>query len=261
MQAHNRTAHRSLPLINVARQKFVLVNTLGMILALLMYCQIASADSDSACMKVAQHEAVTYFLVDRTDKLENVEQLKQTIAAVRSMVQPGERLIVGVSTGKGSDARILMDLTVPKSSLWVSKLKTRADEKKFNDCFSDFRNGILVQDESHKHSALVETLRFVGKVLKADEAKRKRLIVFSDMIQNSNTLSFYKARKMNVKSLINKVEDEYLLGDFKGVEVHVSGAGGNVAERKGRAIEAFWGQYFEKSGGELKFYGPVLVAS
>ena len=72
--------------------------------------------------------------------------------------------MVGTSTGTVNSTRVILDYVRPKATLWDSKLKIRAKEKKFEECFDKMLEKALAQDEEYKHSALLETLRFVGKV-------------------------------------------------------------------------------------------------
>ena len=234
---------------------------LAALFSLLLVGPVAAIEPITDCMETADHAAVTYLLIDRSDQLEDVENLKQSLSVLKKMIEPGERLIVGVSTGEASSTRVVMDVVRPTKSLWVSKLKIRAGEKKFSECFGKMQQSVIKQDESHKKSALIETLNVVSKALATDSSKKKRVIVFSDMVQNSTTISFYKQKSLNPESTLKRVEKEQLVCSFPTVEFHVAGAGTGVSDKKARAIEAFWTRYIEKTGGTLKFYGPVLFAS
>lgn len=220
-----------------------------------------AAEIPLECIEEAEHNAVTFLLIDRSDKLENVQALEQTLQRVRKMIEYGERLVVGFSTDKASEARVILDITKPKKSVWVSTLKIRAAEKKFTECFKKMETLVKEQSESYKASAILETLSFVSKVLIADKAESKRVVMFSDMVQNSSSVSFYGMKNVDPEAGIKKAEKEYLIFDFKGVDFYVAGAGIGVSDKKARAIEQFWKRYIEKTGGTLRFYGPVLLTS
>ena len=228
-------------------------------LTCITYSSTALAADD--CIKPEKHETVSYLLVDRSDRLENKDGFDKSLTALESMLQPGERLIVGLSTGKGSDTTVLMDLVKPKGSMWVSMLKTRADTKKFTSCFDSVKSKLAETDEEHDKSALLETLGFVSKVLKNDSASKKRLFLYSDMMQNSPSVSFYSMKPFDPETAMKKVEKEYLLSKFPEVSVLVAGTGATVTDAQARRLEAFWTNFFEKTGGSLDFYGPVLLSS
>ena len=234
---------------------------LFMIICFLCSINVCGAQVNKDCLSSEKHDSVTYLLVDRSDELKDTQNLRQSLAVAKGMITAGERLIVGVSTGKASETRVLMDYVKPKKSLWVSKLKIRAAQKKFDDCFNKVAKQIEVQNESHKSSALLETLGVVSKALKSDSSKTKRVIMFSDMVQNSSAISFYKSPVVNTAKTIKKVESEFLMSSFKGVEFHVAGVGTGTSDKKARSIEQFWAKFIETAGGDLRFYGPVLFAS
>ncbi len=91
-------------------------------------------------------------------------------------------------------------------------------------------------------------------------AKEKRLIIHSDIIQNSKFLSFNRdGGKKSPEKLISYIEKDYLMPSLSGFDVHVAGVGGNVSDRRTRHVEQFWEKYFEVAGSELQFYGPLLL--
>ena len=213
------------------------------------------------CMEGGESSAVTYFLVDRSDELEDLQNLKQSLAVLRKMLKPGERLLVGVSTGAAAQTHVVFDMALPVKSLWVSKLKIRAASRKFDQCFAKMTEAIQVQGESHKRSALLETLHVVSKALGHIKSEKKRVVVYSDMVQNSAEISFFGKQAVDPASAIKRLEKKKLLSSFPSVEFHVAGAGVGISESKSRAIEEFWKTYIERCGGTLAYYGPVLFAS
>lgn len=211
------------------------------------------------CNVSDEHEAVTYFLIDRSDTFENEEGFKQTLQTLHKLIQPAERLVVGVSTGKASETRVLADLVLPKKSLWESTMKIRAKEKLFETCLKEVENSLLSYKESHERSALLETLNFVAKVLDADKSTKRRVVLYSDMMQNSPSLSFYSYKEIQPEPILKKIEQEGLVWKFPGVEFYVAGTGTNMSDKQARMLEQVWTKYFEKVGGAMKFYGPILV--
>lgn len=223
--------------------------------------QDAFAVDAANCIVPNEHESVTFLLIDRTDELKNVDNLDKSLEALKALLQPGERLVAAVSTDRASETRILLDIVRPKGSLWVSKLKIRAQEKHFEDCFGQLRSEMLVQDEEHPSSALLETLSFASKALSSDHSPKKRLVIFSDMMQNSKELSFYGVKNFVANDFVQRAEKLSLVWDLRDVQVAVAGVGSGVSDSTGRAIEGFWKQYFEKTGASLNYYGPVLLAT
>lgn len=215
------------------------------------------------CVQPDEHEAFTYFLVDRSDKLDDTDGLRQVFSAIDSNIKSNKadiRLVVGVITGKTAKTRILMDRVRPGDNLFESVIKLRKKKRLFFNCLKDEEAILLKQSESSKTSAILETIEYVANVFRSDNSPQKRLVIYSDMIQNSEVLSFYRGSGgAPIDDLINRIEKESLMPDWSGVEIYIAGVGGSVSDKKARRIRRFWQSYFKKAGGNLRFYGPLLT--
>jgi hypothetical protein len=233
-------------------QKFRLV----LLLVLFFVAEISHADE---CLKREEHSSVTFLLIDKTDKNTNIQQLTQSFDALVEKIVPGERFVAGVSTGKQSEARIIVDVVKPEGSVWESVLKIRAKEKGFATCLQRARTELTNQNESHPSSALLETLIFVSSFLNADSASEKRVMLLSDMVQNSTVLSFYGKGALQPAAAIKTAETNKLLANFPGVSVIVAGAGTHTTDERSRKIEEFWRLYFERAGAKVLFFGTIFL--
>lgn len=234
------------------------------VLAILGYAGGVSAASELKCIQGGDesYEMFTYLIVDRSDKVELTAPLDQIFSTIKDNVArdaSGKRLMIGVITDKVAQTRIAMDRVWPKESVWENRIKLLKERKDFGRCIEDTKKSLMQQTESHKGSAVIETLAFIAKIFQSDTARHKRLIIFSDMVQNSEVLSFYgNSGAATVDALIDRIRKEHLLPSFKGVEIFVSGAGGSISDKRARKVEEFWARYFEASGASLRFYGPLL---
>ncbi len=233
------------------------------LISVLLFMHIAtqaaySSELPAACKAAGEHDTTVLLLIDRSEKLTDVQPLEQTLQVVKSLVPPGGRLVVELITEKMANTRVILDLAKPKHTVWVSALKIRAGEKVFDDCFAALTKHVLEQNETYKTSAILETLSFAAKMLAADKAAVKKIVIYSDMIQNSPAISFYSTEKVDPAASFAQAKKEMMIYDLKGMKVYVGGAGLGVSDKKARAIEQFWKQYFETAGAELVFYGPVL---
>jgi hypothetical protein len=228
----------------------------GCLLLLTIFTSSALADE---CLKREDHTRVTFLLIDKTDKNVNLDQLTQSFDALQEKIAAGERFVVGVSTGKQSEARIVVDAVKPQGTVWESVLKIRAKEKAFGRCVERARAELINQNESHPTSALLETLAFVSSFLAADSASNKRLMLLSDMIQNSPTLSFYGKGVLQPAAAIKTAEGNKLLSAFPAVSVIVAGAGTHTTDDRSRKIEEFWRLYFEKASAKVAFFGTIFL--
>lgn len=106
--------------------------------------------------------------------------------------------------------------------------------------------------------------------IKEVKAKRKIVILASDMLENSSISSFYSnnaVRQIVPNDELKKVQNNNLFSDFGGAEVYVIGAG-TIAPVKGdtyrdpkklNALKSFWEEYFKQSNAKLVEMGqPAL---
>lgn len=217
--------------------------------------------AEDKCSQQAAHTAMTYVLIDRSDKIADLDGFNKSFTALSSGFQAGERVVVGLSTDKVADTKVLIDFVKPEESVWTSTLKIRALQRQFAACLDQSAKDAVSEQPKFEKSALAETLSFVSRILQQDSSASKRLMVYSDMIQNSSALSLYSLhdKDFNTPALLKRLEQEKLVPSLPNVAVYVAGAGARSTEKRGRLLEEFWRAYFEKAGASVKFFGPVLL--
>lgn len=116
-------------------------------------------------------------------------------------------------------------------------------------------------------SEIVGAFRDIGGRLKASEAKTRVVIVATDGLQHSATLTFYdhKAiRLLDADKEATSLRARGLLSDLAGARVYVFGGGlappdaGFRDQSELVALEAFWRRYIKDSGGELVAFGKPV---
>ncbi len=119
-----------------------------------------------------------------------------------------------------------------------------------------------------KKTAILDALYVTRKVLQSESGKkaaRRTIIVFSDMVEDSERANFEQEYLSagRIKTLLSIEEKNSRLPDMKGVDVWVAGATPNRAmgEARIRSIETFWEAYFARCGALLTpdRYGPALL--
>jgi len=124
-------------------------------------------------------------------------------------------------------------------------------------------------------SDIVGTVRDVGaSVMSKISAKVKRVLLVSDMLENSDITSFYSrgsVRRIDARRELALVEARGMLTDLRHAKVFVIGAGiihtdpsrPNTDEHRDQgtlqALRAFWSGYFEKSNARLIEFGQPLL--
>lgn len=218
------------------------------------------ADTGASCIATDEHSKTTFLLLDGSDSKVLGTALAQFLATVKGMIRPGERVVAGMIADKRANAKIFIDVVNPEPSAWQPTMLIRKKQKNFADCLKSLEGQVSTAKDLPQ-TAILETLSFVNQVMSADAATDKRIMIFSDMIQNSDLISFYKLGKETSDQLVTKVKTAGLVFNFGGANAYVAGVGGTQSDKQARQTEDFWRNYFSKSGINLKFYGPVLVAA
>lgn len=128
------------------------------------------------------------------------------------------------------------------------------------------------EDMNIPKTELVGNLSNLGdSVISRSGAPRKVVLLFSDMLENSDISSFYQAgalKKINAGTEIAKFKQEGLLSNWGEAEIFIVGAGllpakyadAYRSENKMRPIRSFWEQYFQGSNAQLAGWGqPALL--
>lgn len=121
-------------------------------------------------------------------------------------------------------------------------------------------------------SEIIFSLRKLGNDMQARDMRSPRVLLLSDMLENSDYFTFYSGNKVAVsdpEKALQNLHAQGLFGNLVGAQVYVSGAGTvtpgiMTTYRSGALIdklETFWGRYFEKSNAKLKAFGAPKLLS
>lgn len=242
-------------------------------LLLLLLCCCVCFPQTVLADKTLQYSTLTVFMVDRSDKLSNPDQIKTICDLLEKKAaanSDGERVISVAITGKGITMRKLMDSARRQERFFTSTMKIRKDISKMGKAFSTLRHDLTDKEESHDSSAILETIMHASRIFQndpmaaADKLTKKRLVIYSDMLQNSDSITFYgtkgKGFLADLDTTFSFLTKDSLMPDLQGVQTYIAGAGGNVSDSRGRQAEKFWRRLFHESGAEIKNYGPLLLA-
>lgn len=120
-------------------------------------------------------------------------------------------------------------------------------------------DAFLAEDRWSMKSHILDALSLASQVLESLGRDRKILVVFSDMIEESDRYDFFgqPLDRARIEEILALEQERGRMPDLEGVEVFVAGAGaGPYAQRlsteKLAAIRAFWLQYFAETGADLR---------
>lgn len=107
--------------------------------------------------------------------------------------------------------------------------------------------------------ALINASKYLHSI---EDARDRRLVILSDMVQSGRGYHFGKIRWS--AETIEEMMDEVELPDLTGVSVYVVGAGATAPDSftsdQIAGMEAFWGRLIEGAGGSLESYASTLLS-
>ncbi|MCG2586785.1 hypothetical protein [Massilia sp. TS11] len=213
--------------------------------------------------------------------------------AVRPQLQPGTQVAVyrfsafsqgryldGVAGGTLEapiDARLRDSISVPKLRQFDSCLKGQAEfgQRLVREAIGKV---LAASTSTLARSDILSSLSALSQQVAAAQAGRRKVLLVSDMLENSSISSFYQnggVRRIDPNVELKKLEQEKLTADFGGAEIYVMGAGliggDTKSSNKGpqsyrdpktmAALKSFWDTYFRRSHADLiEFGAPALLA-
>ena len=106
----------------------------------------------------------------------------------------------------------------------------------------------MLESPAARRSPIMESLQalLVGAPGFVDAAWPRRVIIASDLIQNSETFSFYRGDTW--KRFVRSPDAQRLAGRLEGVEVEICRVPRPGAAVNRKAVDDFWANYFERAG-------------
>lgn len=234
-------------------------------------------------------EMSTVVLLDETTLFDHVQQ-QHIVEQVVSLIQPGYELgVFSFSAFIGGrytqpvlehvysspiGAAIRETIRKPSLSIFDRCLRIQKYEaegqirRSLAAYFARSSDGISKSD-------IVATIHDVGaSVVAKSKAKAKRILIISDMLENSDITSFYlrgNLRHIDAKREMALFQDRGMVTDMRGAMVYVIGAGvvptdpskPNTDRHRDQAalrgLKEFWKSYFEKSNAHVVEFGEPLL--
>ena len=234
-----------------------------------------------ACAHPAEAQSIDYcktsersilFLIDRTTDYDQQDEETLVGGLDRFFKELGtsDRLLLYTIGANAADSRRLFDACVPgcpEEGLFSGLLSAcksvvaRADRQRFTRELLTTLIGLLKQHVDYDASAIVETIQSVMESNRNDHLAR--LVIFSDMLQNSDLLTFRQLVQKGAEAASRRVEAAALMPDLQGVAVDAFGIGrSHVKGRPGlspaalRLLKTFWQDVFQRGGAASVAIGP-----
>jgi hypothetical protein len=148
--------------------------------------------------------------------------------------------------------------------LLVKKEKKIADEelnKMKEEIYRDVETLLLRKNLKRKilKTDILSSLHIVERVFKAYENERNILVIFSDMIEDSDNYNFEKEMLLpeRIEAILSKEKKQGRMPDLTGVKVYIVGARSHNTNQF-FSIQNFWLAYFKDCGADVKNYGALI---
>ena len=204
----------------------------------------------------------TLVLVDGSCSRTNLAAYRDAWQKVAIGVRGGDRLVLGRISSDLLEFRPDLDREMAATNALFDNALDRADrEKAFSQIVAEGLSKALAVPCSQR-TAILDTLDVAARFLAADRRPHRRLVIMSDMLEDSEHAKFENGLQVSAwKSLLKLRREQHAIPNFAGVEVHVVGAAASSAGLP-REVQNFWTAYMAEAGASLpvEHYGPVLFA-
>jgi hypothetical protein len=220
---------------------------------------IARSRIDGCPLDDREISGVDILLVDASDPLTLFQQqlLGKTIDRMQSSLQPEEQVIVYKLTEEGGEllAPVFEGCSLDngkKANLLYEnpELIQKNFEKNFSQPLKDRFSKIELNNQM-KTSPIIEAINLAAQRMEGNEVKHKKLIVMSDMLQNSSMGSQYSQHSLDQKKAFSLIK-----GHLQGVEVQVVYlSNGKSRQLQTDSHQRFWKEFFKAGGAKsVRFF-------
>lgn len=151
--------------------------------------------------------------------------------------------------------RITFSLAQGGNSITTNQFDRKREVQKFKKSLTDFLDSLAVDTVGRDHSSVYLAIaQELNRLARDKTADRKLLLVYSDLMENTQAISFYSKKTISLlHSSPEKISDLLLaqmpLGDLSGTEVHFVFQPGNIQDDAAfRLVSGFYKKLLEGKG-------------
>jgi len=225
----------------------------------------------AGCGLKKQEEKCIFVLFDVSGStLASRQQYYQDFQKVLNKIKGGDRLIADLITENPLSQSVFpINEKIPKYSIFFpggpDEYRTRTIQQKTN--ILNKAKKLVFNSTGRQKTKILDSLRLAERVFKTYKEPKKELIIFSDMIEESEYYNFItmKLSDKEIEQIIEKERkrEETGLPDLCGAKVYVvTGTySKNITTKKILNIKKFWLRYFKECGADLtkERYGSCLL--
>ena len=203
---------------------------------------------------------ITLVLLDGSCSRVNLTAYQDAWTRVVETVADGDRLVLGRVTSDLREFRPDFEHALPAKLALLDNALDRARRIREFDAASKSALTRALDQPCSQNTALLDTFEIAGRLLAADARPTRRLLVFSDMLEDADGVRFIAGlSESRVRQLIEARTTAHRMAALPGVHVHVVGAAAPTPQLA-KQVERFWLAYFGAAGASLRpeHYGPVF---
>lgn len=212
-----------------------------------------------SCNSTGQYKAEASFMIDKTDSnllaQPDVNAIKQLIPADKDNWQ-GYRYRQQIISD--ADVNPIYEEDLASSCEYLSNIYDKTDEvQKFfsgiDTALQKTKSVNLVKTHSSIYAPMVKELNHLSE----STAKRKVLVIYSDMMENSYLANFYeKSTIIKLQNTPEEIQQQFEkalpIGNLKGIEVNIIyQASNNEASRVFTIVSGFYKKLLEDKGAKV----------
>ena len=221
-------------------------------------------DPESGCLVGQKTDSISVILFDQSDEFEqgDYDRAKILVTKILESLKKNEKLLfLELNPKSAYEPIVLFNKCAPKNPVNVniiieSEKKLKKEMDQFTTSFFESTE-VSFKRKRANSSPILESLAYVVKRPDFVHSESKRIYIFSDMIQNSKQLNFYK--RVPVSSELKNINLPIGELNFIGANVHML----YVARRSmwgGRnRIKKFWDEWFRSKGAYPKWDSDISV--
>jgi hypothetical protein len=219
-------------------------------------------------------DSTTLMLVDRTTAYDGTDQevFKSSLNRLQGSLEAGDRLIIQTITGSYTESRKVFDECMPgcpETGLmeWLTgscrDIIATSDRNAFLRRAAAAVRQMLSEVKSFETSDIAQTIAETTREVSAASDRRiTRLIVFSDMVENSKAMPWSKLQSGQPRARMQELTGLDIKPSLKGADVVVFGFGRfhdrgrtQLRPEARKHLVDFWTRWFEVGGAETVFIG------
>lgn len=201
-----------------------------------------------------------FCLIDRSKSvISNVEKYTADFQSLTDCMQPGTRIVVDFITENPlSDASYPINEFIPSfNSMMDNRLRFNAQFRKTKQGLKQKFSDLSSSPTTGKTTPIIDSLVLAENVFKHYPGTQKRLIIFSDMVEDSMRAKFDK-KIPTVEEVIKAFQADRPLPNLSGAQVIIVGVNAETSHAYYQ-IEQFWSAFFKKLGANVTDYSAALI--